>query len=238
MTKQDGFILIWMEDLIIKNKMTRMEGTVVEHLNLRIDSGEYVCISGLYGTDKISFINTLSCLNRPDGGKYIYNYIDTSTIGADKLDALRSKIGFVFKGLNIIESLTVYQNIEIPIHISTESEKKHIDKVAEKLNLSEILHEKAKGLSDFEKHKVALARALAVNPILIIADEPASNLKQQEEEEILDIFQEINSTGTAIIYFSDRKQLIENAKRHIAFENGKILSYGNDINSSKEEGTV
>jgi putative ABC transport system ATP-binding protein len=238
MIKQDNFILIWMENLIIQNKIIGKGGSVVDNLNLRIDNSEYICISGLYGTDKVSFINTISCLNRPDSGKYIYNYIDTTTIGKATLDSLRSGIGFIFKSLNIIENLTVYQNIEIPLNTGDALEKSHIFKVAERLGLSSLLHTQAKDLSDLERHKTAIARALAVNPIFIIADEPASNLKQQDEKIILDILREINMEGIAIICFSERKQVIDRVERHIVFENGSIVADNKDFICYKEEETV
>ncbi|OGO76600.1 MAG: hypothetical protein A2Y23_05380 [Clostridiales bacterium GWB2_37_7] len=225
MIKQDRFILIWMENLLIQDKITDKDKSVVDSLNLRIDSGEFVCISGLYGPDKISFINTLGCLDRPDAGKYLYNYIDTAMIEKLKLDCVRSGIGFLFRNLNLIEELTVYQNIEIPIQTDSKPEKNQaILDEAEKLGLSSLLNSQVKKLTELEKHKVAMARALAVKPILIIADEPASNLKEQDANIMLDFLQELNVKGTAVICFSERKQLCDKAERHIIFENGSIIS--------------
>lgn len=239
MIKQDEFILIWMENLGIQNKIIGNGDYIVRNLNLRIDSSEYVCISGLYGTDKISFINTLSCLNRPDLGKYLYNYNDTATIDKSKLDSLRSEIGFLFKNLNIIGHFTVYQNIEIPVGISNIVEKStEITKAAEKLGLSDLLHTKVVGLSDLDKHKVSLARALAVSPMLIIADEPTDGLKLEDAEAMFSILQEINNQGTSIICFSERKQVIGKVQRHIVFENGNIKSDCTVHKCADEEGVV
>lgn len=239
MISRDSFILIWMENLDIQSKVIGNGDNIVKNLNLRIDSSEFVCISGLYGTDKISFINTLSCLNRPDQGKYLYNYNDTATIDKSKLDSLRSEIGFLFKNLNIISDLTVYQNIEIPVRISSIVEKsREIAKAAEKLGLSDLLHTKVKMLSDLEKHKVSLARAIAVSPMLIIADEPADGLKYEDAETLFHILKEINNQGTAIICFSERTQIIEKVQRHIIFENGNIKSDRITKNCCKEEGVV
>ncbi|MDF2590838.1 MAG: transporter ATP-binding protein [Clostridia bacterium] len=239
MIKQDGFILIWMEDLNIQNKIVGNEHFIIENLNLRINSGEYVCISGLYGTDKISFINTISCLNRPDHGKYLYNYNDTATIDQSKLDGLRSEIGFLFKNLNLMNDLTVYQNIEIPILISSIVEKsKKVEKAADQLGLSDLLYKKVEKLSELEKHKVSLARALVVSPILIIADEPADNLKYEEAEIIFNIMKEINNQGTAILCFSDKTQVIEKAQRTIMFEKGSVKYDRRPQSCCVEEGVV
>ena len=239
MIKQDSFILIWMEDISIQNKIIYKGDWAINNLDLRIDSGEFVCISGLFGTDKISFINTLSCLNRPEVGKYFYNYNDTKTIEKSKLDSLRSEIGFLFKNLILIDDLTVYQNIEIPISISSIVEKSSaIVKAAEKLGLNNLLHTKVKKLSDLEKHKVSLARAFAVNPMLIVADEPADGLKHEDAEILFGILKEINNQGTAIICFSEKMQIIEKSHRHIVFENGCIKSDSGFKNCCKEEGAV
>lgn len=239
MIKRDGFILVWMESLDIQNKIMGNDDYIIKSLNLRIDSSEFVCISGLYGTDKISFINTMSCLKRPDQGKYLYNYNDTATIDKSKLDSLRSEIGFLFKNLNLISDLTVYQNIEIPISISGIAEKsKEIIKAAERLGLSGLLHTKIESLSELDKHKVSLARALAVSPMLIIADEPADGLKYEDAEALFDILKEINNQGTAIVCFSDKTQTIEKVQRHIIFENGNIKSDSSLKSCSKEEGVV
>jgi putative ABC transport system ATP-binding protein len=238
MIMQDAFIHIWMEDLTIQNHIRNRGESAVDHLNLRINSGEYVCISGLYGTDKISFINTLSCLSRADGGKYIYNYMDTTTIEQEKLDFIRSGIGFLFKDLIIIEELTVYQNIELPIQQNSEIERLHIINLAERFGLNNVLHAPAKKLSELEKHKVALARALAVKPIFVIADEPAMNLKQQDEKMILDMLHEINKQGITVICFSEREQVVERVNRHLVFENGQMKSDKQVLSCYLEEGAV
>jgi putative ABC transport system ATP-binding protein len=225
-----------MENMNIKNKITGSGDYVVRNLNLRIDSGEFVGISGLYGIEKISFINILSCLNRPDQGKYLYNYNDTTTIDKSELDSLRGQIGFIFKSLNLIGDLTVYQNIELPIGVSHILERsRKVAEAAEKLGLSGLLHTKVNKLSELEKHKISLARALVVSPILIIADEPADGLEPEDAEALYAALKEINNQGTAIICFSDKKEVIEKVERHIVFEKGDIKSDNSFNNYCIEE---
>jgi putative ABC transport system ATP-binding protein len=237
MINHDSFILIWMENINIQNKIIGNGDYIVRNLNLRIDSSEFVCISGLYGIEKISFINILSCLNRLDQGKYLYNYNDTATIDKSQLDSLRSQIGFIFKNLNLIGDLTVYENIELPISVSNILERpKEIAEAAEKLGLGGLLHTKVNKLSDLQKHKISLARALVVSPMLIIADEPAEGLEPQDAENLYSILKEINNQGTAIICFSDRMEIIEKVERHIIFEKGYIKSDSSFKNYCLEEG--
>jgi putative ABC transport system ATP-binding protein len=226
-----------MENINIQNKISGNGDYIVRNLNLRIDSSEFVCISGLYGIEKISFINILSCLNRPDQGKYLYNYNDTGTIDKSQLDSLRSQIGFIFKNLNLIGDLTVYENIELPIGVSNTLERsRKIAETAEKLGLGGLLHTKVNKISDIEKHKVSLARALVVRPMLIIADEPADGLEPEDAEALYSILKEINNQGTAIICFSDKKEIIEMVERCIIFKKGDIKSDNSFNNYCLEEG--
>lgn len=231
MIKQDSLILVWMEDLGF---------STAARLNLRVDSGEYVAISGIYGADKINFINVLGCISRPSNGKYIFDYNDITTIEAEKLNKIRSKyIGFVFKGLNIIDDLTVYKNIEIPLLSGNSSEKdKEVTNTAEELSLKELLHKKARTLSDFERYKVALARALVVKPSLIIVDETGENLSKQESSMLLDILDKVNTEGISIIVFSDTEAVIKRASRQIIFEKGIIKADNRTSQDNTKEEVV
>ncbi len=231
MIKQDSFILAWMEGLGF---------STAARLDLRVDSGEYIVVSGIYGADKINFISVLGCISRPSNGKYIFDYNDISTIESEKLDNIRSKyIGFVFKGLNIIDSLTVYKNIEIPLLSRNSLEMdKEVVKAAERLGLKELLYKKARELSDFERHKVSLARALVVKPLLLIVDEPGENLSKQESSMLLDIIDQINADGIAIITFSDTEEVIKRATRQITFEKGIIISDNRISQGNTKEGAV
>lgn len=240
MMKQDSFILLWLEDLGIRNCLSGQGDLIFENLNLRVDSGEYAAVSGIYGTDKINLINVLGCLKKPCSGKYIFDYNDITTAEGEKLDHIRSKyIGFIFKGLNIVESQTVYKNIELPLlRYSNPDSRKAVEQAAERLGIKDVLHKKARELSDLERHKLALAMALVVKPIMIIADEPGDGLCKTEALAIMDILDEINKEGIAIIAFSDKADIAARAKRHIVFENRKIKSDSAYVSSRIKEGAV
>ncbi|MDF2521271.1 MAG: transporter ATP-binding protein [Clostridia bacterium] len=226
MINQDSFILIWMEQVSIKNSLCSDGEMVFENLDLRVDSGEYAVISGVYGTDKISLINVLGCLTTPQRGKYIFDYNDITMLESKNLDKLRSKnIGFMFKGLNIIDSLSVYKNIEIPLlHSDNEQKESLILEAAEAFGLKDILNKKARDIADIDRHRTALARAMVLKPTVLIADEPGENLSKQDCAKILDAIGEVNAKGTAVITFSDRAEIVERASRHIVFEKGRIMA--------------
>jgi putative ABC transport system ATP-binding protein len=240
MIKQDSFILIWTEGISIKGFLSPKENPVFENLNIRIDSGEYAAISGIYGNDRISFINALGCLCKPNAGKYLFDYNDIGTLEPGKLEDIRSKfIGFIFKGLNIIDDLTVYRNIELPLVRKEEQEKKKaVEEAAEKLGLREVLHKKAGQLTDLERHKVSLARAMAVKPVLILADEPGEGLSSQDAAVVMDILDKVNKEGTAILVFSDKEAIIGRAERHIVFENNRIKTDSGNARPNSKEGAV
>lgn len=240
MMKQDSFILLWLEDLGIRNCLTDQAELIFENLNLRVDSGEYAAISGIYGTDKINLINVLGCLKKPCSGKYIFDYNDITTAEGAKLDHIRSKyIGFIFKGLNIVESQSVYKNIELPLlRYNNPESRREVEQAAERLGIKDVLHKKAKELSDLERHKLALAIALVVKPIMVLADEPGDGLSKTDASVIMDILDEINKEGTAVIAFSDRADVFSRSKRHIVFENRKIRSDSTYVGSKIKEGAV
>lgn len=226
MINQDSFILIWMEQVGIKNSLCSDGEMLFENLDLRVDSGEYAVISGVYGTDKISLINVLGCLTTPQRGKYIFDYNDITMLESKNLDKLRSKnIGFMFKGLNIIDSLSVYKNIEIPLlHGNNEQRESLILEAAEAFGLKDILNKKVRDIADIDRHRVVLARAMVLKPTVLIADEPGENLSKQDCTKILDAISEVNAKGTAVITFSDRAEIVERASRHIVFEKGRIMA--------------
>lgn len=239
MIKEDSFILLWLEGLSINNVFDSSKEAAFKDLDLRIDAGEYAVISGVYGTDKISLINVLGCISRPSSGKYIFDYNDTAAIDAEQLDDIRSKhIGFLFKGLNIIDDISVYKNIELPLMRFNSDNQEKIVSIANRLCLSDLLNKKARELTDLERHKVALARALAINPILILADEPGDGLGKKDQEVILDILSDINKSGTAVIAFSDKQEVVEMAARHIVFEKGKVTGDRLIKQNDEKEGAV
>lgn len=238
MMKQDSFILIWMEKLSIANCISDSGALAVDDIDLRIDAGEYVCISGLHGSDKISFINVLSCLNKPKKGKYLYDYNDITTMDREQLGVVRSCIGFVFRTLNLALQQTVFENIEIPLLYKNHNNTERVAEVANNLGIKGLLYKQARKLHDLDRHKVALARALVVDPVLVMVDEPAWDLNQEDREAVLDILDRVHERGTAVICFSERNEIIDRASRHIIFEKGKIVADKKSSYRLSKEGAI
>lgn len=209
MIGQDNFILVWMENVSLSESSS-------EKLALRVDSKDYINISGLSGRDKMNFINILSCLQKPAAGKYLFDYKDIGTLDQKSLNLIRRGIGFLFCKLNLIEKFSVYKNIEMPVLSMQKMERDAaIKKAAERLGLTELLETSVKKLTEEQQHKTAIARAIVANPSMIVADEPA--------EELLETLTHINRSGTAVISFSDKPKQRMNAARNIQFIDGCFL---------------
>jgi putative ABC transport system ATP-binding protein len=143
----------------------------VSDLDIKIMQGEFVIVEGLRGIQKNAFFNLLGCLERPDSGKYFFDYEDIALANTKLLDELRrNKIGYLFRDFNLIPRMSAVQNLEVPlmgVSISRQEKKDKIKAALEKLELLELSEEKAGALSDFNKQMVSLARAIVNNPLKI-----------------------------------------------------------------------
>lgn len=217
MIGQDNFILVWMENISLSKGSP-------EKLELRVDSGDYVNISGLSGHEKMNFINLLGCLQKPSTGKYLFDYKDLGMLDQRNLNVIRREMGFLFSNLNLMEKLSVAKNIEMPVLFMHKGAREAVvKKAAEQLGVAEQLETPVKKLSELEQHKVALARAIVANPAMLIADEPASGLGEAACEEILELLTQINRRGTAVVSFSEKQRQQMNAGRQIYFREGRFM---------------
>lgn len=183
----------------------------VKDANIRVLQGEFIIIEGLSGTKKSIFFNLIGCLERPISGKYYFDYEDIALAKTDMLDSIRkNKIGYLFRNFNLINRLTVWQNIEIPMHwlnISREEKKHRLQKALLNFEIEHIAKEKVSRLSDWEKQLVSLARAVVNNPLMIIADEPAANLDSREEGKLIEHLFRLNKEGITVILMTERAAL-------------------------------
>jgi putative ABC transport system ATP-binding protein len=164
---------------------------VLHGISLDFYSGDYVSIRGPSGCGKSTLMNILGCLDQPTEGKYYLGDEDTSTMEDDELSAIRgARLGFIFQSYNLIQQLNVLENIEMPLFYQgyTESESNEIAlSLAERVGLSDRVGHKPYELSGGQQQRVAIARALAVNPLIILADEPTGNLDTQTATLVMDV---------------------------------------------------
>ncbi len=209
-------------------KLGKVQVVALRGVNLKILKGEFVAIMGPSGSGKSTLMNILGCLDTPDKGVYLLEDVDVSKLNDNQLADIRNKkIGFVFQTFNLLSRSNAIQNIELPlIYAKGNNLKNRKEKIYNSL--------KAVGLLGWEKHKpselsggqrqrVAIARALVNNPTIILADEPTGNLDSVTGEEIMAIFQDLNSQGKTILLVTHELDIARHASRIIYLKDGLIF---------------
>jgi putative ABC transport system ATP-binding protein len=202
--------------------------TALSHANLQVKKGDSLSIMGPSGSGKSTFMHVLGCLDRPSSGIYYLNGKDVSQLNDKELSLIRAtQIGFVFQSFNLIPQLTVLENVSIPFlyrPIKTKTIPKSIYESLERVGLSHRIHHLPNQLSGGEMQRVAIARALAIDPILILADEPTGNLDHETGKSILKLFQELNKQGATIMIVTHDEFVSRHFQRLVRMRDGTIVS--------------
>jgi len=197
-------------------------------VSFSIESGEYISIMGPSGCGKSTLLNLLGCLDRPTSGQYFLGGEDVSQMDDDALSAVRgARLGFVFQSYNLIQQLTVVENIEIPLYYQDRSEeesRKQARKLAARVGLEDRLEHKPFELSGGQQQRVAIARALVNEPLVLLADEPTGNLDSTSGVEIMKLFGELNEQGKTLILVTHDPNVAGGARRAIRLRDGRIES--------------
>ncbi len=197
-------------------------------ISLDILAGEYVSIMGPSGCGKSTMLNLLGCLDRPTSGHYRLGGDDVSQLDDDALSAIRgARLGFIFQSYNLIQQLTVVENIEVPLYYQGRSEDASrvlAGQFAERVGLGDRLHHKPFELSGGQQQRVAIARALVNDPLVLLADEPTGNLDSGSGVEILKIFDDLNEQGKTIILVTHDEKVSRHARRAIRLCDGRVES--------------
>lgn len=202
----------------------------LKQVNLQIRAGESVVIMGPSGSGKSTLLHLLGCLDRPTTGHYLLNNQDISHLSDAELALLRaSQIGFVFQSFNLIPQLNVFENIEVPFLYQTvplpeQEVHQRILTAIERVKLQHRLYHLPSQLSGGETQRVAIARALAIQPLLILADEPTGNLDTETGKTILQLFQELNEQGVTLIIVTHDEKVGQHCQRMVRMCDGQIIS--------------
>jgi putative ABC transport system ATP-binding protein len=197
-------------------------------VTLEILAGDYVSIMGPSGCGKSTMLNLLGCLDRPSSGTYHLGGEDVSRMSDDALSATRgARLGFIFQSYNLIQQLTVVENIEIPLFYQGQPEEEsraRARELAARVGLDDRLEHKPFELSGGQQQRVAIARALVNDPILLLADEPTGNLDSASGVEILRVFDDLNAQGKTIILVTHDSTVSHHARRVIRLRDGRVES--------------
>ncbi len=197
-------------------------------VDLEIRHGEYVAVMGASGSGKSTLMNVLGCLDRPSDGEYLLDGRDVATMSDEELSSYRGrKIGFVFQAFNLISELTVQGNVEVPLMyqgVVGVERSRRAAVVLDQVGLGDRMHHRPRELSGGQQQRAAIARALVVEPVVLMADEPTGNLDSATGEAILRLFEALRERGMTIIVVTHDPKIGARARRVITLADGLIES--------------
>ncbi len=205
-----------------------LETTALNDININIAKGEFVSIMGPSGCGKSTLLNIIGLLDNFDGGEYHFLDHEVSKYKERQMAQLRKKnIGFIFQSFNLIDELSVFENVELPLlyqKVPVRERKARVEKVLEKMGIITRRDHMPQQLSGGQQQRVAVARAVVGEPALILADEPTGNLDSTNGEEVMNLLTQLNSEGTTVIMVTHSQQHAEYARRIINILDGRVLS--------------
>mgnify|MGYP001228373199 CR=1 FL=1 len=207
-------------------KMGDIEFYALKNINLTINSGDFIVITGPSGSGKSTFMNIVGCLDLPTTGEVYLHGNDITKISESALAKLRGKtIGFIFQQFNLMPSLTAYENITLPLEFqkyNVSEIQKEANRVLTLVNLTDRAHHLPKELSGGQQQRVAIARALSGDPEIILADEPTGNLDSKTGLFIMDFLKELHKKGKTIILVTHDINVARYGEKIIHIIDGKI----------------
>lgn len=204
-----------------------------------IDAGVFLAISGPSGSGKTTLLNLIGCIDRPTKGKIFINNEDVSNKTPNQLADLRAhSIGFIFQTFNLLPVLSAAENVEYPLlrrtDVSTQERQKRVAYFLDIVGLGQFANHRPNQLSGGQRQRVAIARALAIQPSIVLADEPTANLDKATGREILTLMKDINRhLKTTFIFSTHDQKVIDRADRLVQMEDGRITAFGVRNNGNK-----
>jgi putative ABC transport system ATP-binding protein len=219
--------VIELQDVTRVYKIGEVETHALRGVNLTIDEGEFTAIVGPSGSGKTTMLQLMGCLDRPTSGRVLINGEDISKLNANKrADLRKGTIGFVFQFFALIPGLTAYENVDLPLLLAgrKKSERKErANELLEAVGLTDRARHRPDQMSGGEQQRVAIARALAIDPVLVLADEPTANLDTENGQQIMEIMQRLNAeTGTTFIFATHDPRVFPFARRVVEVRDGKV----------------
>ncbi|WP_274654465.1 ABC transporter ATP-binding protein [Paenibacillus humicola] len=219
--------------------MIRLQGVSKSYINgdiqvqalkatdLTIGAGEFVAIMGPSGSGKSTVMNILGCLDVPTEGKYFLDGREVQSLQETELAAIRNrKIGFVFQNFNLMPKQSVLRNVELPMvygGVGRSERRARAAELLQRVGLGERLSHRPNELSGGQRQRVAIARALAMNPTVLLADEPTGNLDTQSSIDIMKLFMQLNDEGVTVVIVTHEPDISAYSKRILRFTDGALL---------------
>ncbi len=205
-----------------------IESTALNEVSFEINEGEFVSIMGPSGCGKSTLLNILGMLDKPESGSYQFLDNEVAQLKEkERSDVRKKNIGFIFQNFNLIDELTVFENIELPLlynKVNSSERKKRVNELIEKIGISHRASHYPQQLSGGQQQRVAVARALITKPPLILADEPTGNLDSSHGNEVMELMCELNEAGTTIIMVTHSAHDASYSNRIINLLDGQVVS--------------
>jgi putative ABC transport system ATP-binding protein len=223
--------VISVKSLVKTYVVGEVEVRALRGVNLDVQSGEFLAVTGPSGSGKSTFMHIIGCLDRPTSGKYFLDGQDVSRMTKDALAAVRNtKIGFVFQGFNLLSRTSALDNVELPLLYGRKGRKsqdrhKRAIEVLTAVGLQDRADHHPNQLSGGQQQRVAIARALINDPAIVLADEPTGNLDTKTSIEVMDIFQRLNREhGITIVLITHESDIAEYGTRIVSFRDGLVVA--------------
>ncbi len=231
--------MLTMRDVRKVYRTDLIETHALSDFSLHVRPAEFVAVMGPSGSGKTTFLNVAGLLDTFEGGTYLLDGQDVSRLSDDQMSRIRNqKIGFVFQSFNLIPDLDVFDNVDVPLRyrgLPAAERKDRIERALGLVGLSSRLRHLPSQLSGGQQQRVAIARVLAGDPRLILADEPTGNLDSLMTREILDLLEEINGRGTTIVMVTHSPECAARAHRQIHLLDGKVVDFDAVPTLAREE---
>ncbi len=225
--KSNSEYIVEIKDMYKIYKMGNNEVRALNGVNLKIKPHEFVAIIGPSGSGKSTLMNMIGCLDTPTSGEYYIDGHEASTLDEDQQAAIRNKeIGFIFQQYNLLQKLTVEENVELPLIYAgvPQAQRKEMAKAAlERVELYDRRHHKPTELSGGQQQRASIARALAARPPIILADEPTGALDSKTGTEVLNMLKELHQEGKTVILITHDNKIAHEAERIVRIKDGEIV---------------
>ena len=220
-------MLIRADDLKKTYQMGATEVHALRGVGFEVAHGEFVALMGPSGSGKSTLLHLLGCLDRPSDGQYQLDGMPVESLSDFELSRLRNKrIGFIFQAFNLIPQHNVLENVELPLvygGVAKRIRRERSLEILHQVGLGDKVHHRPTELSGGEAQRVAIARALAIEPVLLLADEPTGNLDTHTGEGIMKLFVELNRRGTTVVMVTHNEAVAAYAGRMVAMQDGRII---------------
>lgn len=221
------------KEILVAEKVTKIYGlgtqnpvTALKDVSLKMYEGDFICVMGPSGSGKSTFVNNLSTIDIPTKGKVFINGTEVRAMGENEVGRFRyENLGFIFQEFNLLDALTIYENIAVPLTLANcplADIKQRVEAIAERLDVFALLNKYPYECSGGQRQRAAVARALVTEPKLIVADEPTGNLDSKNSHDLLALFKQLNHEGVSILMVTHDSMIASYSKKLLYIKDGQI----------------